>query len=101
MRQFAEYKSSVSATSWIIAFWSPIFLWIGNFPLLPLNGLRFIMSKLQLRTKQQPKSDEVWPKGSSPLFAFCQRVFNPPNSSVKLFVFRYSLLHQQIGRTHR
>ena len=21
-----------------------------------------------------------WPKGSSPLFAFCQRVFNPPNS---------------------
>ncbi len=40
-------------------------------------------------------------KGSSPLFAFCQCFFNPSNSSVKLFLFRYSLLHQQIGRAHR
>src|SRR6266508_3235246 len=39
--------------------------------------------------------------GSSPLFAFCQCFFNPSNSSVKLFLFRYSLLHQQIGRAHR
>jgi hypothetical protein len=44
---------------------------------------------------------EVKKKGSNPLFAFCECFFNPPNSSVKLLLFRYSLLHQQIGRARR
>ena len=35
-------------------------------------------------------------KGSSPLFVFCQCLFNPPNASVKLFLFRYSLLHPKV-----
>jgi len=40
-------------------------------------------------------------KGASPPFAFCQCVFNPSNSSERLFLFRYSLLHQQIGRQQK
>ena len=33
-------------------------------------------------------------KGSSPLLAFCQCFFNPPNSADQLLLFGHSLLHQ-------
>jgi len=46
-------------------------------------------------------SPDGWAKGVKSAFCCLSMLLQSSNSSVKLFLFRYSLLHQQIGRAHR